>query len=159
MHQYHIDPGCLEIEVTETAVIADHDRAQATLNRLRSLGIAVALDDFGTGYSSLIYLRRLDIDTVKIDRSFVQNARDGSRDGDIVRMIVEAARTLKLSVVAEGIETAEQAAFMQELGCDMIQGFLVARQMSLEQLKAWILNRQFAGSRRMPQLSLVQAGR
>jgi diguanylate cyclase (GGDEF)-like protein len=157
VRQYHIDPGYLEIEVTETAVIADYGRAQATLNRLRSLGIAVALDDFGTGYSSLIYLRRLDIDTVKIDRSFVQHARDGSRDGDIVRMIVEAARTLKLSVVAEGVETAEQAAFLQALGCDMIQGYLVARPMPLEQFKAWILNRQMAGPRRVPQLSLVPA--
>jgi diguanylate cyclase (GGDEF)-like protein len=159
VRQYHIDPGSLEIEVTETAVIADHGRAQATLNRLRSLGIAVALDDFGTGYSSLIYLRRLDIDTVKIDQSFVQHARDGSRDGDIVRMIVEAARTLKLSVVAEGVETAKQAAFLQGLGCDMIQGYLVARPMPLEQLKTWILNRQVTGPRRAPQLSLVPAGR
>jgi diguanylate cyclase (GGDEF)-like protein len=159
VRQYHIDPGCLEIEVTETTVIADHGRAQATLNRLRSLGIAVALDDFGTGYSSLIYLRRLDIDTVKIDRSFVQNARDGSRDGDIVRMIVEAARTLKLSVVAEGVETAEQAAFLQKLGCDMIQGYLVARPMPLERLKVWTLNRQMAGPCRVAQPSLALAGR
>lgn len=155
VRQYHIDPGALEIEVTETAVIADHDRAQATLNRLRSLGIAVALDDFGTGYSSLIYLRRLDIDTVKIDRSFVQHARDGSRDGDIVRMIIEAARTLKLSVVAEGVETAEQAAFLHELGCDMIQGYLVARPMPLEQLKAWILSRQPSESRRLTKPNLA----
>lgn len=158
VRQYHIDPGCLEIEVTETAVIADHDRTQITLNRLRSLGIAVALDDFGTGYSSLIYLRRLDIDTVKIDRSFVQHARDGSRDGDIVRMIVEAARTLKLSVVAEGVETAEQATFLQELGCDMIQGYLVARPMPLEHLKAWILDLQPLEARRSPRLTLVPVG-
>jgi diguanylate cyclase (GGDEF)-like protein len=158
VRQYHIDPGGLEIEVTETAVIADHDRAQATLNRLRSLGIAVALDDFGTGYSSLIYLRRLDIDTVKIDRSFVQHARDGSRDGDIVRMIVEAARTLKLSVVAEGVETAEQATFLQELGCDMIQGYLVAQPMPLEQLKAWILDRQPLEPCCGPRLTLVPVG-
>lgn len=157
VRQYRIDPGCLEIEVTETAVIADYDRAQATLNRLRSLGIAVALDDFGTGYSSLIYLRRLDIDTVKIDRSFVQHAHDGSRDGDIIRMIIQAARTLKLSVVAEGVETAEQAACLRELGCDMIQGYLVARPMPLEQLKAWILNSQLTEPRPVPRLTLVPA--
>ncbi|PWC54357.1 hypothetical protein TSH7_31415, partial [Azospirillum sp. TSH7] len=159
VRQYHVDPGCLEIEVTETAVIADHARAQATLNRLRSLGIAVALDDFGTGYSSLIYLRRLDIDTVKIDRSFVQQACEGSRDGEIVQMIVQAARTLKLMVVAEGVETAEQATFLRKLGCDMIQGYLVARPMPLEQLKVWLLDRQRSERRHSPRLTLVPVDR
>ncbi|MCG5241432.1 EAL domain-containing protein [Azospirillum doebereinerae] len=153
--QHRIDPGRLEIEVTETAVIADTDRALATLNRLRSLGVAVALDDFGTGYSSLMYLRRLDIDTIKIDRSFLMNAHVDSRDGEIVRLIIRMAQTLHLSVVAEGVETEEHVAFLKDAGCDMIQGYLVARPMPLADLQDWIAAGHSAGSRPPPKLTLV----
>lgn len=138
---HRIDPGQLEIEITETAVIGDTDRALATLNQLRSLGVSVALDDFGTGYSSLVYLRRLDIDTIKIDRSFIGNAQPDTRDAEIARQMIRLAKTLQLSVVAEGVKTEEQVAFLREAGCDVMQGYLIARPMSLDKLKVWIAER------------------
>ncbi len=136
--RYRIDPGRIEIEVTETAVLADAERAAAKLNRLRSLGVTVALDDFGTGYSSLLYLRQLDIDTIKIDRSFLNNAPPRSRNAEIVRLIIRLAKTLDLAVVAEGVETVEQAALLREAGCDLIQGYLVAQPMPLADLQNWL---------------------
>nr|WP_247887240.1 EAL domain-containing protein [Azospirillum sp. SYSU D00513] len=137
-----IDPALLEIEVTESAVIADTARATATLNRLRALGVTVALDDFGTGYSSLVYLRRIDIDSIKIDRSFLTDVRPGSRDADLVRQIIRLAQSLRLSVVAEGVETAEHRSFLEEAGCDMLQGYHIARPMPAADLRDWLARRQ-----------------
>ena len=139
LHQ--IDPSQLEIEITETTVIGDTDRALDTLNQLRSLGVGVALDDFGTGYSSLVYLRRLDIDTIKIDRSFIGNVQPDTRDAEIAKQMIRLAKTLQLSVVAEGVETEEQVAFLVEAGCDVMQGYLIARPMSLDDLKTWVVKR------------------
>ncbi|HYD65735.1 putative bifunctional diguanylate cyclase/phosphodiesterase [Azospirillum sp.] len=139
---HRIDPSQLQIEITETAVIGDPDRALATLNRLRSLGVEVALDDFGTGYSSLVYLRHLDIDAIKIDRSFLGKVQPGSRDAEIVGLIIRLARALEMSVIAEGVETEAHVAFLRSAGCDMMQGYLVARPMPLAELQTWIAMRQ-----------------
>ncbi|WP_207458084.1 EAL domain-containing protein [Azospirillum sp. SYSU D00513] len=140
--RHRIDPTLLEAEITETAVIGDTARAFTTLNSLRSLGVSVALDDFGTGYSSLIYLRRLDIDTIKIDRSFLGDAQSGSRDAEIIRQMIKLAKTLQLSVVAEGVETADQVAFLKDAGCDIMQGYHIARPMPLADLRAWVAARR-----------------
>ncbi|WP_445599826.1 putative bifunctional diguanylate cyclase/phosphodiesterase [Azospirillum sp. A39] len=144
-HAHRVDPTRLEIEVTETAVLADTDRAFATLNRLRSLGVVVALDDFGTGYSSLAHLRQLDIDSIKIDRSFLDGVRLGNRNAEIVRLIIRLAKALDLTVVAEGVECPEHVTFLKESGCDLIQGFHIARPMPLAELEAWVAGRRGAG--------------
>jgi diguanylate cyclase (GGDEF)-like protein len=121
-----LEPGRLELEVTEGVLMDTSERTRRTLAELRALGVRVALDDFGTGYSSLSYLRRFDFDRLKIDRSFVHNlpAADGAA---IVRAVVELGRALGMSVTAEGVETREQHRLLREMGCDEMQGFLFGR--------------------------------
>jgi diguanylate cyclase (GGDEF)-like protein/PAS domain S-box-containing protein len=115
----------LELELTESMLMEDIHHAQEFLNRLRSLGVRLALDDFGTGYSSLSYLKRLPIDTLKIDKSFVAEARQGV-PSPIVEAILAMADSLKLKVVAEGVETKEQLSYLERLGCDYAQGYLIS---------------------------------
>jgi EAL domain-containing protein (putative c-di-GMP-specific phosphodiesterase class I) len=117
----------LKLEITESAFINDVPAAQATLNRARSMGIEWSLDDFGTGYSSLSYLHRLRVDTVKVDRSFVSGIGMEGNGSAMVRAIVALAHTLGMDVVAEGVETAEQFAELQALGCEYAQGFYFSR--------------------------------
>ncbi|HKA14931.1 MAG TPA: EAL domain-containing protein, partial [Myxococcota bacterium] len=124
LHETGVDASLLEIEVTESAVIADADAGIAALEELRALGIRLSLDDFGTGYSSLSYLRTLPISGVKIDRSFSTSLGEDGRDSELVASIVAMAKVLGLSVVAEGVETEEQAELLAELGCDELQGYL-----------------------------------
>jgi len=122
-----LEPRHLELEITETLAMQNAEATAETLRRLKELGVRVSIDDFGTGYSSLGYLRRFPIDILKIDRSFV---RDAECDGDsaaIVRTIVALARALKLKVVAEGVETAEQREFLAREGVDRMQGYFFAR--------------------------------
>jgi len=124
LHETGVEASQLEIEVTESAVIADADAGIAALEELRQLGVRLSLDDFGTGYSSLSYLRTLPITGVKIDRSFMTSLGEGGRDSELVGSIVAMAKVLGLSVVAEGVETEEQAALLAEMGCDELQGYL-----------------------------------
>jgi len=129
-------PQRLELEITESA-LAEPGPAAAALAALRALGVRLALDDFGTGYSSLAYLRQFPFDRLKIDRSFVQPLRSaGQRTAKgLVRAIVDLARALDLNCTAEGIETAEQQGLLRELGCDVLQGFHLARPMAAERLR------------------------
>jgi EAL domain-containing protein (putative c-di-GMP-specific phosphodiesterase class I) len=115
------------LEVTESVVMEDAERSIAALDALRELGISIALDDFGTGYSSLSYLRRLPIDGLKIDRSFVRGLGHEAEDESIVASVIELARSLGVEVTAEGVETTEQHERLREGGCDTMQGFLFAR--------------------------------
>ncbi len=118
----------IQMEVTETALLGDHPaKLKASLVTLRAAGISVALDDFGTGYSSLSYLLDWDVDCIKIDRSFIGGLGQSARSTNIVRCIVDLARGLQLDVVAEGVETAEQAAFLRSIGCRHAQGYLFGR--------------------------------
>jgi EAL domain-containing protein (putative c-di-GMP-specific phosphodiesterase class I) len=110
--------------VTESAVIADAEAGIAVLQDLRALGVRLSLDDFGTGYSSLSYLRMLPISGVKIDRSFSTSLAEDGRDAELVASIVSMAKVLGLCVIAEGVETEEQADLLAEMGCDELQGFL-----------------------------------
>jgi diguanylate cyclase (GGDEF)-like protein len=132
------DPSWLQIEITESHLLADLDSAIEILHQLRSLGVKIALDDFGTGYSSLTYLRRLPVDTVKIDRSFVMDMLERTEDQSIVEMIVALAGVLELDVVAEGVETIEQAARLTELGCAIQQGYVHAKPMPVETFENWL---------------------
>ena len=120
-------PERLCLEVTESVVLEDGDRCVAALQALRDIGVGVSLDDFGTGYCSLSYLRRLPIDSLKIDRSFVRGLGSEADDDSIVTSVIDLARSLGVSVVAEGVETEEQLAGLRARGCDTMQGFLFAR--------------------------------
>ncbi len=122
-----LDAGRLSIEVTESLALDDSADTAGLLHRLRDMGARIAVDDFGTGYSSLAYLRHLPIDRIKIDRSFVEGVGTDPEATAVARVIVELARSLRLSTVAEGIEHDAQAAALAEMGCDMGQGFLLAR--------------------------------
>ncbi len=130
-----MDPTCLKLELTESVVMAVSD-SFILLERLRSLGISLALDDFGTGYSSLSYLKMLPVQQLKIDRSFIEGI--GRNDGDeaIIRTIMELARSLDFEVVAEGVETAEQASFLAELGCQQLQGHLHGKAVAPAEFRA-----------------------
>ena len=129
-----VDPRRLTIEITENAVLDEIDVAVATLQALREVGVRLAIDDFGTGYSSLSYLRRLPVDTVKIDRSFTNELGAADANVTIVAGIIGLARGLGLDVVAEGVETQAQADMLVELGCTRAQGFLYAPPLALDEL-------------------------
>jgi diguanylate cyclase (GGDEF)-like protein len=121
------DPTRLEFELTETQLMHDVERARDVLERVRSRGVTVAIDDFGTGYSSMAYLRQLPIDTLKIDRSFVSNVTEDGFDSTVIDALLTIGHALGLSVVAEGIECAEQLAYLASKGCDRAQGYHLAR--------------------------------
>jgi EAL domain-containing protein (putative c-di-GMP-specific phosphodiesterase class I) len=113
-------------------LITDFEEARWTLGKLRDLGIAIALDDFGTGYSSLSYLRRLPLDAIKIDQSFVHEIDEATHDTAVIKAIVAMADSLKLQVIAEGVESGHQARVLRELGCEVLQGFLYGQAMPAE---------------------------
>lgn len=121
------DAGSLDLEITESAVINDWDAVVATLSALRALGVRLCLDDFGTGYSSLSYLHRLPVSKLKIDRSFLQKMESSDEHSGIIRAILDLANTLKMEVVAEGIETQGQLAQLKEMKCKLGQGYLFAK--------------------------------
>jgi Amt family ammonium transporter len=116
-------PSALELEITESSVMDPSEASLAVLQQLRDLGVRIVLDDFGTGYSSLAYLRQLPLDTIKVDRSFVTDLDVGDPNVGIIRAVVSLAHGLGITVVAEGIETPEQARRLRDLGCDMGQGY------------------------------------
>jgi EAL domain-containing protein (putative c-di-GMP-specific phosphodiesterase class I) len=118
-----LDPACLRLEITESAVMRDAELASRTLHALRDLRVMLAIDDFGTGYSSLSYLRQFPVDTVKIDRSFVAALGTDESAVSIVRAVIALGHALGMDVTAEGIETAEQLACLKELDCDRAQGY------------------------------------
>jgi diguanylate cyclase (GGDEF)-like protein len=122
-----LHPSKLELEITESMVMSHGESAVTVLESLKSIGVQIALDDFGTGYSSLAHLKRFPIDTVKIDRSFIQDIPSDSNDKKITRAIIAMAHSMKLNVVAEGVETAEQLAFLRTQRCDAIQGYILYR--------------------------------
>jgi diguanylate cyclase (GGDEF)-like protein len=129
-----VEPARLELEITEGVIMADPVRVGAVLQRLREVGVKLAIDDFGTGYSSLAYLKSLPVDALKIDRSFISGMAHDSRDVAVVRSAIELAHTLGLGVVAEGVEDEETFAALRELGCDVAQGYLIARPVPAREL-------------------------
>jgi EAL domain-containing protein (putative c-di-GMP-specific phosphodiesterase class I) len=122
-----LNPQSLALEVTESSIMGNAQQTLATLDRLKAMNVGLEIDDFGTGYSSLSYLQRLPFDTLKIDRSFVREMTAGKGSLDIVKAVVQLAHSLKLEVVAEGVETELQLCKLRELGCDYLQGYLFSR--------------------------------
>jgi len=134
-----VDPRNLELEITESAAALGLDQVAGLVKSIRARGIAVAIDDFGTGFSSLSYLDRLAVDRLKIDRAFVRTLDDGS-SGRVTEMIVPLGRHLGMKVLAEGVETRAQLERLRALGCDEIQGYLIAKPMPLPELEQWLVN-------------------
>jgi EAL domain-containing protein (putative c-di-GMP-specific phosphodiesterase class I) len=131
-------PAALTLEITESTLMADPDRGTAVLHRLHQLGLKLSIDDFGTGYSSLGRLRRLPIDEVKVDRSFVQRIGADHRDRAVVRSAVQLGHSLDLMVVAEGVEDAESMRYLADEGCDLVQGFHISRPLQPDAFTDWL---------------------
>jgi EAL domain-containing protein (putative c-di-GMP-specific phosphodiesterase class I)/CheY-like chemotaxis protein len=131
---------CLELELTESMIMQDVNGAIAVMNKLRSLGIKIAIDDFGTGYSSLIYLKRFPINTLKIDRYFVQNVADDFQKSAITKALIQMGHNLNLKIIAEGVETESELSFLRQNNCDAIQGFLFSRPLPAAEFENLLLN-------------------
>lgn len=140
--QWQVPPQQLELEMTETILMRDNERMTQMLAALSESGLRFALDDFGTGYSNLSYLQHFQIDLLKIDRTFVQGLPDNSRDVALVRSMVQIAQNLGLGVIAEGVETAAQAEFLTDLGCNLIQGYYYHPALPAEQLTELLIAQQ-----------------
>ncbi|MBT8443956.1 MAG: EAL domain-containing protein [Gammaproteobacteria bacterium] len=137
----NLEPSTLQLELTETILMQDVKETVKTLKRLKNAGVSLAMDDFGTGYSSLSYLKRLPLDTLKIDRSFVSDLEKNSDDAAICAAIIAMAHKLDLRVVAEGVETQEQLDYLRGLQCDEIQGFFISRPLPVAELETRFLDR------------------
>ncbi|MFE6354859.1 EAL domain-containing protein [Streptomyces rochei] len=146
--RHGVPAGALQLEITEHVLLEDPQRAADTLNALTGHGVKMSLDDFGTGYSSLVHLRRLPVSELKIDRSFVARLAVDTEDAEIVRCTVDLAHSLGLLVVAEGVEDDETWERLRDLGCDAVQGWLVAAAMPPEETTAWLLARGARGWQR-----------
>ena len=139
-----MDPRLIEMEVTETVIIESAGTAREAIDKVAALGSGIVIDDFGTGYAGLSYLKRLPVTKLKIDQSFVRNLPNDRGDAAIVAAILAMARGLGVEVVAEGVETEEQLAELRRLGCELGQGFLLSRPLSLDKTDALIAGRDVA---------------
>jgi len=129
------DPTCLELEITETAMMHDTDRAISIMKQLKEMGIKISLDDFGTGYSSLVHLKLFHVDTLKIDQVFIRNADLDGRDGAIISSIIDMCHKLQIKTVAEGVETLEGLSFLKEKNCQLAQGFFFSPPLPAEEFE------------------------
>ena len=135
------EPERLEIELTESSIQKDPDLAGKTLKQFADMGFGIALDDFGTGYSSLTHLRSFPVTKIKIDRSFVANLSTHSDDAAIVKAVISMAHSLRIQTLAEGVETAEQLAFLRNHQCDAMQGFYFSKPVAAEEVTAELFAR------------------
>ncbi len=155
LRETRLDPSALRLEITETVVMHDAPTTLAKLEALKALGVQLAIDDFGTGYSSLGYLKRFPVDTLKIDRSFVKGIGRDVEDSAIVRAVITVAKSLGLSVTAEGIETADQLDQLRTLGCDHGQGYFFAKPMTSDRVPALLVATSPWGSRQTETATLT----
>ena len=142
LSENQLHPQQIILEITETAVIKNTDKAIQILTELKSYGFKISLDDFGTGYSSLLYLKRFPVDSIKLDRSFIQDFHVNSDGATIIKTIMTLAQNLHYTVVAEGVETLEQLDFLRELECPQMQGYLFSRPLSPEKMTLLLENNQ-----------------
>ena len=157
MQRYGVPPHALELEITERVLLDDHDRISEELASLRALGVRLALDDFGTGYSSLAYLKRFRFDLLKIDQSFVSGLPDLPDDVSVVKAILAMAHGLDMHVVAEGVEKPEQLSFLATHGCELAQGYLIARPLDQETYRSSLTARGDRGDPAPPPASVAKA--
>ncbi len=153
-----LSPEFLELELTESCLMSDPAQAGALLGEIRDVGVRIAIDDFGTGYSSLTYLNEFPLNVLKIDKSFVQSVESNDRGGPISNMIIGLGQNLGLEVIAEGVETPGQLAYMQEHGCDIAQGYLYARPESPEDLTPWLMANQRTSGTYVRSISMKRIG-
>ena len=144
LDRWEVDPGLLEFEITESAMLADPTRSKLILERLSEMGIRLSIDDFGTGYSSLAYLKRLPVSEIKVDRSFVMNMDRDEDDATIVRSTIDLGRNLGLDVVAEGVESKQVWDRLKVLGCTAAQGYHLSRAVPAPELRTWLRQRRGA---------------
>jgi EAL domain-containing protein (putative c-di-GMP-specific phosphodiesterase class I) len=137
-----LDSGMLELELTERMLMDDMSEVKQRLSRLRAMGLSISVDDFGTGYSSLGHLKHLPIDKLKIDRSFIRDLPDARDSVAIASAIIQMGRSLGMTVIAEGVETAAQGEFLAAQGCDELQGYLISPALPLVQFEAWVMERR-----------------
>ena len=137
--KYQLPAGRLELEITESSIMTDPARALRNLDALHALGVHLAIDDFGTGYSSLAYLKRLPVQTLKIDSSFVRNMLEDLQDELIVNSTIHLAHNLGLMVVAEGVENEALLERLNDMGCDEAQGFFIGKPMSAVNTSEWLV--------------------
>jgi EAL domain-containing protein (putative c-di-GMP-specific phosphodiesterase class I) len=135
---WRLPPGSLELEITESTIMADHRRAMTILTRLNKMGVALSVDDFGTGYSSLAYLQNLPVDSIKIDKSFCMSMSEDAGNATIVQSTIDLGHNLGLKVVAEGVETLEVYNKLAELGCDYAQGYFLSRPLAPDKATTWL---------------------
>jgi EAL domain-containing protein (putative c-di-GMP-specific phosphodiesterase class I) len=133
-----VEAACVTLEITEGLLMRDTDESVEWLTRIKALGVKLSVDDFGTGYSSLSYLKRFPVDVLKIDRSFVNDLPHDNDSVSLVKTIIGMAHSLNLGLVAEGVETEEQMAFLTEQGCNLLQGYYFAKPMSVKRLDSWL---------------------
>ena len=142
LERWHVEPALLEFEITESAMLADPLRTKVILEQLSAMGIRLSVDDFGTGYSSLAYLKRLPVNEIKVDRSFVMNMDEDEDDATIVRSTIDLGRNLGLDVVAEGVENEQVWDRLKALGCTAAQGYYLSRAVPAPELRTWLLQRR-----------------
>jgi EAL domain-containing protein (putative c-di-GMP-specific phosphodiesterase class I) len=145
LRENEIEPERLEIELTETLLMEDNEASRNMFANFSRIGVRLAIDDFGTGHSSLAYLKRFNIDTLKIDRSFVSELPDDPDDVAISSAVIAMGHSMRMKVVAEGVETQRQADFLRGLGCDQMQGYLLSRPLPPAQLRQWLAERRVGG--------------
>jgi EAL domain-containing protein (putative c-di-GMP-specific phosphodiesterase class I) len=133
-----LEGACLCLDITETLYVTSLESNATVLDDLKRMGVRISIDDFGVGYSSLSYLKRLPADTLKIDKSFVAGLGEDVQDTAIVRMLVDLAHTLGMKIVAEGVESEEQAEQLNEMGCDLAQGFYFAEPLPVEEATGFL---------------------
>ena len=158
LDRWGVPAHLLELEITESAIMADPVRAYRLLTELTAFGVKIAIDDFGTGYSSLAYLKNLPVDQLKIDRSFVSHMHDDPNDAIIVRSVIDLGHNLGLQTVAEGIEDLDTWQQLSNLGCDSAQGFFLAKPMAAAQLETWLRESRYARPSALTQLSVAGNG-
>jgi len=146
LRRWKLQPELLELEIPESAVISERERIQKMLTRLNERGVRVAIDDFGSGYASLSHLKQLPVDVLKIDKSFVQNIGTDEEDEAIVRSTIDLAHSLGISVVAEGVESEDVLQRLRALGCDVAQGFCLARPAAAANVTEWLVGRKAAAA-------------
>ena len=138
LNKYQVTPEHFCLEITESAIMDDPIRAQQTLDKLSGMGFDLSIDDFGTGYSSLAYLKRLPVNELKIDKSFVLSMENDADDTKIVRSTIDLGHNMGLRVVAEGVENLKVMQLLAELGCDQAQGYFMSKPIPVEQIHGWI---------------------